>query len=735
MTVHTTSSKTMAARVALIPTLLTLTPTLLTLTFTLTLRAVAQPQPQSLGNGSGCEGAVKDLYIMGFFPHSGSWYGGESLQPAVSLTFDQINSMCAVKGYRLHLIPSDTKCDAGLAIYELFQLLAASPVKVAIVGAGCSFVSETLARSSRHWNLVQLSYASISPSLSDKSQFPKFARVSAPETITNPARLRLCQHFGWKRVATISQSLDLFSKTVVDLVLKMEKRNMTVLRSEIFTDDPTLQVRNLMEHDCRIIVGLFYEDNARKVFCEAYKLGLYGRRVVWLLNGWYEHEWWRQPDNAITCTPEEMDRAVEGYLDVSIVYLNPKSEPTVSGWLPADFVKAFEARMKNQTLFGEKLAPQGYDAAWALALALNNTRHQLEGSGKGLEDFSYNDTHLSDLLYSNLLNVSFMGVRGPISFDANGDPVGIVKIGRVQGETPVVSARACGNNNSNNNNGGSPPRDSTVKVSVQETLSVPLYVAMCLLAALGIGLALLFLAFNIALRNVRLVKMSSPRVNNVILLGCICAYTSVILQDAGAGQGTFGCELKTGLLVLGISLTFGALFAKTWRVHIIFTNTTLQKTTMSDGKLMAMVGALVVVNMIVMVTWWVKDPRTVQVTSVTSAMVADSAGEVVVEYQEKSCVSDNQIYFLGTLYGIHALLLLMGTFLAFETRNVHYPALNDSKHIGMCIYNVALLSIPAVVLSVALDPKMDLKFAIGSSLVLLGTTATQCILFVPKVGS
>jgi gamma-aminobutyric acid type B receptor len=32
-------------------------------------------------------------------------------------------------------------------------------------------------------------------------------------------------------------------------------------------------------------------------------------------------------------------------------------------------------------------------------------------------------------------------------------------------------------------------------------------------------------------------------------------------------------QLKTALLALGISLAFGALFAKTWRVHVIFTNT------------------------------------------------------------------------------------------------------------------------------------------------------------------
>ena len=48
----------------------------------------------------------------------------------------------------------------------------------------------------------------------------------------------------------------------------------------------------------------------------------------------------------------------------------------------------------------------------------------------------------------------------------------------------------------------------------------------------------------------------------------------------------------------------------------------------------------------------------------------DTAGEVLVAYCEQSCVSEYQLYFLGTLYTIHALVLLFGTFLAYETRNV-----------------------------------------------------------------
>ncbi|XP_070188876.1 gamma-aminobutyric acid type B receptor subunit 1-like [Littorina saxatilis] len=660
---------------------------------------------------------VKDLYLMGLFPFSGPWFGGESLLASTRIAINQVNEMNALPGYRLQLVHNDTKCDPGHGVKALFEQLYAPPTKLMIIGAGCSIVSEATARASHLWNLVQISYASVSPSLSEKTNFPKFARVAAPDTVTNPARVRFFKNLGWSRIATIHQSYELFSKTIDDLVVKLKEEGLTVIRSEIFREDPALQVRNLLDHDCRIIVGSFYEDKAKKVLCEAYKIGLYGRRIVWILNGWYDAGWWKTEDPTIDCTPQQLEMVVEGYFDAGIVYLNPSPDPSVSGWRPSDFMREYNNAVKNQTLFGDIMTSQGYDAVWAITLALNNTRQRLieMGSSKGLEDFSYTDADMADLLYSSLLNVSFMGVRGPIGFDSNGDPVGLVKLDRVQG--------------------GASPRDATVTRTVYVTLSVALYASMSVLAGLGILLACGFLTFNIVLRKVKMVKMSSPRLNNVILFGCIAAYCSVFVQDAGGTHGTVGCEVKTALLVVGISFAFGALFAKTWRVHVIFTNTKLKRKILSDVHLFGMMGILVLINMIVLITWWILDPREITVTSVKSSLEGDAAGEVLVKRTELSCVSEYELYFLGTLYGIQSLVLLFGTFLAFETRNVHYPELNDSKFIGMCIYNVALLSIPAVVVGMALDPGVDLKYALSSGLVLLGTTVTQCLIFVPKVAS
>jgi gamma-aminobutyric acid type B receptor len=52
-----------------------------------------------------------------------------------------------------------------------------------------------------------------------------------------------------------------------------------------FLTDPQDAVKSLARQDARIIIGMFYGGAARKVMCEAYKQGLYGKPYVWFLIG------------------------------------------------------------------------------------------------------------------------------------------------------------------------------------------------------------------------------------------------------------------------------------------------------------------------------------------------------------------------------------------------------------------------------------------------------------------
>ena len=73
----------------------------------------------------------------------------------------------------------------------------------------------------------------------------------------------------------------------------------------------------------------------------------------------------------------------------------------------------------------------------------------------------------------------------------------------------------------------------------------------------------------------RLVKLGSPYVNVMIVVGAVMFYTMVILfgiDENVASHTTVNglCHAKIWLVSIGFSLLFGTIFAKTWRVHYIF---------------------------------------------------------------------------------------------------------------------------------------------------------------------
>ena len=47
--------------------------------------------------------------------------------------------------------------------------------------------------------------------------------------------------------------------------------------------------------------------------------------------------------------------------------------------------------------------------------------------------------------------------------------------------------------------------------------------------------------------------------------------------------------------------------------------------------------------------------------------------------------------FSGIMYGYKGLQLVLGLFLAYETRSVKIRQINDSRLVGMAIYNVVVL--------------------------------------------
>ena len=101
-----------------------------------------------------------------------------------------------------------------------------------------------------------------------------------------------------------------------------------------------------------------------------------------------------------------------------------------------------------------------------------------------------------------------------------------------------------------------------------------------------------------------------------------------------------------------------------------------------------------------------------------------------------TCTAKNLTVWLALIYVYKGVLLLYGLFLAYETRNVVYAHLNDSRVIGICVYNVVVLSTIGAFLALILNNhQYEQLYAALSVCIIFPATVTISLIFIPKVRS
>lgn len=91
-----------------------------------------------------------------------------------------------------------------------------------------------------------------------------------------------------------------------------------------------------------------------------------------------------------------------------------------------------------------------------------------------------------------------------------------------------------------------------------------------------------------------------------------------------------------------------------------------------------------------------------------NSRIQHSQNELVVPELEH-CHSEYAVVFQVVIYVLKGLLMLFGCFLAWETRAVNVPALNDSKYIGISVY-IVVVSFSQRKVSQGLTAQLELLF-------------------------
>ncbi|XP_034937802.1 gamma-aminobutyric acid type B receptor subunit 2-like, partial [Chelonus insularis] len=631
-------------------------------------------------------------------------------------------------------------CNAAVGVKAFFDMMHGGPHKVMLFGDACTQVTDPIAKASKHWRLTQLSYADTHPMFTSDN-FPNFFRIVPSENAFNAPRVALLNSFNWTRVGTIYQNEPRYALAHNRLLADLDDHKFEVLETQSFATEVSSALEKLKNANVRIILGNFNEAWARRIFCEAFRFRMFGRKYQWIIMGTYAEEWWLRPDGG--CAPSELIEALHGAILTDLLPLSTDRQITVSGITPEEYQAEYDSRRGNEY---SRFHGYTYDGIWAIALAIQHVSKRIRHFRRNqtVTDFKYRDPLWEELFLKALRNTSFEGVTGPVRFYDN-ERKAYILLKQFQSGTEVKVGEYDGVTDTLDLNRGqpliwrgrSPPKDRTVEVIEHSTVNITIYSVIASAAAMGIIMAVVFLAINIRYRNQRYIKMSSPHLNNLIIVGCMLTYSSVIFLglDSTLSSTTafpYICTARAWLLMAGFSLAFGAMFSKTWRVHSIFTDVKLNKKVIKDYQLFMVVGVLLVIDLVIMTTWQVADPF-YRETKRMEAYSLPSNEDVLMIPENEYCQSNNMTVYLVIIYAYKGSLMIFGAFLAWETRHVSIPALNDSKYVGMSVYNVVIMCITGAAISFVLADKQDTMFIMLSIFIIFCSTATLCLVFVPKL--
>ena len=132
-------------------------------------------------------------------------------------------------------------------------------------------------------------------------------------------------------------------------------------------------------------------------------------------------------------------------------------------------------------------------------------------------------------------------------------------------------------------------------------------------AALGILLCIVVMIVNFVYRQEKIIKITSPVINYFIISGSILLLVCVIAMSPTAvtlDTDIFVacCYVNSICLNIGFTMTFGALFAKTWRVYRAFSRRSAEKLTITDCQLVTTTLVLVLFDGVLLTMMLFFDP-------------------------------------------------------------------------------------------------------------------------------
>ncbi|TPX72914.1 hypothetical protein SpCBS45565_g00397 [Spizellomyces sp. 'palustris'] len=591
----------------------------------------------------------------------------------------------------------DSKASPRVVVAE--GLRAVADGVNAIVGEADSGITEPLVLAAETKLIPVCSGASTSPSLSNKSEFATFFRTLPSDNAQGAAMVSLLWKMGWMRAGIISEATS-YGQGVGDALLatiREQNAGISIDTRLSYVPGDQAQVSNqlqsLKEAGVRIILAIG-ADFTRfiDVMKQADSLGLIGDEYVWILS--------------------------DAFFPVFSEVTKPNDKNLFKGALavyPQEGAGPKYAQYRNA---GNRENPYDlfyYDCVLALAAA----HTKMLSEGVSLANLAANTVPPFNI--AQFTRVNFTGMTGNVVFATNGDrdgdyalhsfdgngatQVAVIRRGKTfDPSQPVIKFHS-----------GSTvvPLDTPAyKMNVVEWTS-PMGIAISAFFVAMIVVCILSIILSLAYRKSSILKPVSPVFCGIISFGLALVFGSE-LADIG-WRTTFTCNLYPWLLGIGFATALASVFVKQWRIFRIFENVQMAKRPIRDGRLLYIFAGIVSVQVILLGIMTAASPlRPVRISdrqTETNSFVCTAANVNI---------QNGMTYIIFAYCGI---LLIICTYLAIRTRNV-YSAFNESKWIGLSVYNIILCGLAALAVTYIGGNTMSepTRFAVRNAAVFFAAT-------------
>ena len=221
------------------------------------------------------------------------------------------------------------------------------------------------------------------------------------------------------------------------------------------------------------------------------------------------------------------------------------------------------------------------------------------------------------------------------------------------------------------------------------------------LAAVGVFVStLVFLLtaviqiFNIAYRNRKSIKASSPRLNHMIFFGCYAVTATILIYTIQVAYlpnltsdetvGSVFCNAFAWCLNIGYTLILATILVKLWRLNNIFFKA-FKKQFLTDKLSILFVFILLILE-ILLCTVWASVAHLVQ--SRTESLHKEGSKQVVII--ELQCESTYG-YFIGIIIGYKFLLTTLVLYFSIRNRHIKMKHFHNTKSVNALLYTLTLL--------------------------------------------